>query len=74
MFARISKVTGGHKEHHYVQIVEAYRNNGRPKRRVIANVGQLDLMDNKLDDLMASLRKYCRKQFTLPGAFVSPVG
>jgi hypothetical protein len=66
MFARISKVTRGHKEYHYVQIVEAYRDSGRPRQRVVANLGRLDLMDNKLDDLVASLRKYCREQFTLP--------
>ena len=66
MFARTKKVKSGDKEYQYVQIVEAYRDNGRPKQRVVANLGRLDLMDDKLDDLVASLRKYCRKQFTLP--------
>ncbi|MFQ5352520.1 MAG: IS1634 family transposase [Candidatus Binatia bacterium] len=66
MFARTKKVKSGDREYHYVQIVEAYRHNGRPKQRVVANLGRLDLMDDKLDDLVASLRKYCRKQFALP--------
>ena len=58
MFPRISIVTRGHKEYHYVQIVEAYLDSGRPKQGVVANIRRLDLMDNKLDDLVASLRKY----------------
>ncbi len=66
MFARTKKVTRGDKEYHYVQIVEAYRDNGRPKQRVVASLGRLDLLGDKLDDLVSSLRKYCRKQFTLP--------
>ena len=66
MFARTKKVKSGDKEYQYVQIVEAYRDSGRPKQRVVANLGRWDLMDGKLDDLVASLRKYCRRQFTLP--------
>jgi len=66
MFARTKKVTRGDQEYHYVQIVEAYRDSGRPKQRVVASLGRLDLLGDKLDDLVSSLRKYCRKHFTLP--------
>lgn len=66
MFARTKTVTSGGKEYQYVQIVEAYRDNGRPKQRVVASLGRLDRLGNKLDDLVSSLRKYCRKEFTLP--------
>jgi len=66
MFARTKKIISGGKEYHYVQIVEAYRDHGRPKQRVVASLGRLDLLGDKLDDLVSSLRKYCRKQFTLP--------
>lgn len=66
MFARTKKITSGDKEYHYVQIVEAYRDNGRPKQRVVASLGRLDLLGGKLDDLVSSLRKYCRKAFALP--------
>ncbi|MHC4406790.1 MAG: IS1634 family transposase [Planctomycetota bacterium] len=66
MFARTKKLTSGGKEYQYVQIVEAYRDNGRPKQRVVASLGRLDLLGDKLDDLVSSLRKYCRKPFTLP--------
>ena len=66
MFARISRISRGDKQYQYLQIVEAYRENGRPKQRLVANLGRLDLLGDKLDDLLSSLRKYCRKQFTLP--------
>ena len=46
MFARTKKVKSGDREYHYVQIVEAYRDNGRPKQRVVANLGRFrDLED-----------------------------
>lgn len=70
MFARISKVTRGDREYQYLQIVEAYRHNGHPKQRLVANLGRLDLLGDKLDDLVSSLRKYCRKRFTLPEEMV----
>jgi len=66
MFARVSTVQRGDKTYQYLQILEAYRDNGRPKQRVVANLGRVDLLGGKLDDLVSSLRKYCQKQFTLP--------
>lgn len=66
MFARTKKIKRGQREYQYVQIVEAYRDNGRPKQRVVASLGRLDLLGDKLDDLVSSLGKYCRKQFALP--------
>ena len=66
MFARIKKVKSGDTEYQYVQIVEAYRDKGRPRQRVVVSLGRLDLLGDKLDHLVSSLRKYCRKQFTLP--------
>jgi len=66
MFARVSTVQRGHKTYQYLQILEAYRDHGRPKQRVVANLGRVDLLGGKLDDLVSSLRKFCRKQFTLP--------
>ena len=66
MFPRIHRVTSGDRQYEYLQILEAYRDNGRPKQRVVANLGRLDLMGDKLDDLVGSLRKYCRRRFTLP--------
>ncbi len=66
MFARISRISRGDTEYQYLQIGEAYRENGRPKQRLVANLGRLDLLGDRLDDLVSSLRKYCRKQFTLP--------
>ncbi len=66
MFARTKKIRSGDTEYEYVQIVEAYRDHGRPKQRVVASLGRRDLLGDRLDDLVSSLRKYCRKPFTLP--------
>ncbi|MCK4342458.1 MAG: hypothetical protein KAY37_12130 [Phycisphaerae bacterium] len=49
MFARTKKITSGDKEYHYLQIVEAYRDSGRPKQRGVASLGRLDLLGDKLD-------------------------
>ena len=70
MFARTKKVISGGKQYEYIQIVEAYRDKGRPKQRVVASLGRLDRLGDKLDDLVSSLRKYCRKEFTLPEEMV----
>ena len=63
MFPRIATVKRGNKTYRYLQIVEAYRANGRTTQRVVANLGRLDQLDGKLDDLLASLNKYARRPF-----------
>jgi hypothetical protein len=63
MFVR--KKRGGNRSHphDYLQIVEAYRENGRPKQRVIANLGRLDqLVDSgTLDGLVRSLARFSER-------------
>ena len=53
MFVRINE-SGGRR---YLQIVESYRNEaGKPRRRVIANLGRIDGMgDGHLDALIRGL-------------------
>jgi len=62
MFARIKR--GGNKTHphDYVQIVESYREAGKPKHRVVANLGRLDLLreGGSLDALTESLARLSR--------------
>lgn len=60
MFARIKH--GGNKKHphDYLQIVEAYRDGGKPKQRVIANLGRLDRLveSGQLDNLIEKLARF----------------
>ncbi len=60
MFPRIATVKRGSKTYKYLQIVEAYRANGRTTQRVVANLGRLDQLDGKLDDLLVALSKYAK--------------
>ena len=55
MFPRVATVKRGSKTYKYLQIVEAYRVNGRTTQRVVANLGRLDQLDGKLDDLLVGL-------------------
>jgi len=63
MFPRVATVKRGSKTYKYLQIVEAYRANGRTTQRVVANLGRLDQLDGKLDDLLVALSKYAKQQF-----------
>lgn len=63
MFPRIATVKRADKTYKYLQIVEAYRVNGRTSQRVVANLGRLDRLEHKLDDLLASLSKYAKRPF-----------
>ena len=63
MFPRIATVKRGDKTYKYLQIVEAYRIEGRTTQRVVANLGRLDQLDGKLDDLLVALSKYAKQEF-----------
>lgn len=68
MYPRISKVRIKGKTYEYLRIVEAYRDSkGKRHQKVIANLGRLDLMDDKLDELVKKLRRYCKGTFVFPG-------
>lgn len=63
MFPRVATVKRGSKTYKSLQIVEAYRVNGRTTQRVVAGLGRLDQLDGKLDDLRVALSKYAKQQF-----------
>ena len=65
MFPRITTVKRANKTYQYLQIVEAYRDNGRTTQRVVANLGRLDQSRRLagLDDLLASLGKFATRPF-----------
>ena len=63
MFPRVATVKRASKTYKYLQIVEAYRVDGRTTQRVVANLGRLDKLDGKLDDLLVALSKYAKQQF-----------
>jgi transposase len=63
MFPRVATVKRQDKTYKYLQIVEAYRVDGRTTQRVVANLGRLDQLDGKLDDLLVSLSKYAKHPF-----------
>ena len=66
MFPRVNTVKQGGKTYHYLQILESFRHQGRVKQRLVANLGRVDLLGDKLDRLVSSLRKFCQKNFVVP--------
>jgi len=63
MFPRIATVKRGDKTYKYLQIVEVYLADGRTTQRAVANLGRLDQLGGKLDDLLVSLNKYAKRPF-----------
>jgi len=56
MFLRIVKAQGsGGTVHEYVRLVEAYRENGKNKQRVVYNLGRKDVLSAHLDSLVELL-------------------
>jgi transposase len=57
MFLRIVKAAGGAGvQHEYVRLVEAYREDGKNKQRVVCHLGRKDLLAAHLDALIRLLR------------------
>jgi transposase len=57
MFLRTVKARGGEGvQHEYVRLVEAYREGGKNKQRIVCSLGRKDLLAEHLDDLIALLR------------------
>lgn len=71
MFPRISKVKIGGKIYEYVRIVENYRENGKKRQKVIANLGRVEAVVGKMDSLVEGLRDYCKEKFVKPGEITS---
>jgi transposase len=59
MFLNVSKVKYGNKVYSYLRIIESYCHKGKIKKRLIANLGQLSVIDkDSLYRLGASLVEY----------------
>jgi transposase len=57
MFLRTVKARGGQGvQHEYVRLVEAYREHGKNKQRVVCNLGRKDVLAAHLDGLIRLLR------------------
>ena len=57
MFLRTVKARGGEGvQHEYVRLVEAYREHGKNKQRIVCNLGRKELLAEHLDDLITLLR------------------
>jgi transposase len=57
MFLRTVKARGGKGvQHEYVRLVEAYREHGKNKQRVVCNLGRKDVLAAHLDALIRLLR------------------
>lgn len=67
MFKRISRIKRGNKVYEYVRIVESYREKGKKKQRVVANLGAVKSLVGKLDNVVDGLREYCKEKFIKPG-------
>ncbi len=67
MFKRITRFKVRGKIYEYVRIVESYREKGKKKQRVIANLGRAESLPGKIDKLVDGLREHCREKFVKPG-------
>jgi transposase len=57
MFLRTVKAAGGKgTQHEYVRLVEAFREDGKTKQRVVCNLGRKDLLEVHLDALVRLVR------------------
>ncbi|MFH1777547.1 MAG: IS1634 family transposase [Candidatus Omnitrophota bacterium] len=66
MFAKISKVKKGKQVYEYLRLVESYREKGKKKQRVVANLGAVGLLKGKLDGVVDKLREYCSERYVKP--------
>jgi len=66
MFPRVTAVKQGKNTYQYLRILESYRHQGRCRQRVVANLGRVDLLGEKLDRLVCSLGKYCKNRLVAP--------
>ena len=75
MFLRTVKAAGGQGvQHEYVRLVEAYREDGKSKQRVVCNLGRKDLLAAHLDALIRLLRGEAASAGRVPPAPVQAIG
>jgi transposase len=75
VFLRTVKAAGGQGvQHEYVRLVEAYREDGKTKQRVVCNLGRKDLLAAHLDALIRLLRGEAASAGRVPPAPVQAIG
>ena len=66
MFPKISRVKKGKQVYEYLRLVESYREKGKKKQRVVANLGAVESLKGSLDGVVDKLREYCRERYVKP--------
>lgn len=66
MFPRVTTIRQGSKTYQYVQIVESYREDGKNKKRVLCNLGRLDLLRKDLGGMARRLGQLSDKPLVAP--------
>jgi transposase len=75
MFLRIVKAAGGKGvQHEYVRLVEAYRENGKSKQRIVCNLGRKDILGAHLNSLIRLLGGESAMEPSLGVPEVQPLG
>lgn len=67
MYPRINTVKQGSKTYRYLQILQSFRQEGKIRQRLVANLGRMDLLGQNLDRLVAALSKYCKEKLISTG-------
>jgi transposase len=67
MYPRINTVKQGGKTYHYLQILQSFRQEGKIRQRLVANLGRMDLLGANLDRLVAALSRYCKEKLVSTG-------
>jgi len=68
MFARLKAFRQNGTTYQYLQILESYRDEqGRPRQRVVANLGRYDPDDDAVDRLVRSLARFAKERFFTEG-------
>lgn len=66
MFPKISKTKKGKRTYEYLRLVESYREKGKKKQRVVANLGAVELLKGRVDKVVEKLREYCLERYIKP--------
>ena len=75
MFLRTVKAAGGDGvQHEYVRLVEAYREDGKNKQRVVCHLGRKDLLAAHLDALIRSAARRAAPRPAGPAGAVQALG
>ena len=75
MYLRIVRARGGRGEQHeYVRLVEAYREGGKSKQRIVCNLGRKDLLAAHLDSLIRLVRGESPTRSDAAGGEVQALG